>query len=353
MPHLFKLALLGALWFSTLALGAKPVASSSDGLITSKTKYSLWTTVGLKSAMVHVDTVEGRVTLHGRVPTTAQRALAAKTALKVSGVRSVANLLKVVPETNQVFPVRTDEELSKEASLALSTNPQLQGSGIRVRSVDRGVVLLTGDSRSYEETLRALATVDRLPGVRRIASEISAPSNDDEDDRFTFVGPAQAPAMTAQAPAKNSSFTDGWISAEVKARLMMAEQIPSGEINVDSDNGRVTLFGIVPTADVKAAAESEAKAVNGVTQVDNELQVVATAAKKAVDAKDTDISRDLALAFKDHSEYRSLSSSVKNGTVRLTGTVPSGWDRLKALRATRRIAGVRGIENDLKLVAMP
>jgi len=86
-----------------------------------------------------------------------------------------------------------------------------------------------------------------------------------------------------------------------------------------------------------------------VRQVDNELEVVSSASKQRVDARDADITRDLALTFKGHPEFKDLSSSVKNGTVRLTGTVPSGWDQLEALRVSRHVTGVRAVEDDLKL----
>jgi osmotically-inducible protein OsmY len=41
---------------------------------------------------------------------------------------------------------------------------------------------------------------------------------------------------------------------------------------------------------------------------------------------------------------------VKNGTVRLTGTVSSGWDEVSAVRVTRQVAGVRAVEDQLKIV---
>ena len=48
----------------------------------------------------------------------------------------------------------------------------------------------------------------------------------------------------------------------------------------------MTLFGIVPTQDAKAAAADDARKVSGVTRVVNELQVVASAKQAAVKVRD-------------------------------------------------------------------
>ena len=139
------------------------------------------------------------------------------------------------------------------------------------------------------------------------------------------------------------------ISVAVKLRLLTAAQLPSTEISVDTEDNVVTLFGLVPTADLKNAAAAEAARVAGVARVQNQLQVVATSQKKAVDAKDDDIARDLALAYKDRPEYKGITTSVKNGAVQLTGTISSKWDEIAAVRLAHHVPGVRTIDDRLKL----
>jgi len=56
----------------TLA-GAAGAAQQPDAWVTTKVKMSLLTTDGVSATNVHVDTIEGRVTLHGSVPTEARR----------------------------------------------------------------------------------------------------------------------------------------------------------------------------------------------------------------------------------------------------------------------------------------
>ena len=113
--------------------------------------------------------------------------------------------------------------------------------------------------------------------------------------------------------------------------------------------GVVLLFGIVPTAAVKTAASAEARKVKGVVRVDDQLEVVATAQKKLVDAKDADITRDLALAAKDRTDFKTVTTLVKNGVVRISGTVGTGWDEVNVVRVVRMVPGVRGVEDQLKI----
>jgi len=341
MHSILKAALVGVSLFVTSALAA-PAASSPDAFITAKAKLSLWTTAGVRSTTVRVDTTDGRVTLSGKVPTVQQRAIAEKTAAGIDGVRSVNNLIQVVAVRDEAKTARADRDIKEGAEKQLKADGALKDSSITVKSVDKGVVMLTGQARTYSDHLRAIALVDRIAGVQRIASEVKSPTDYGNDERIVFVG------ADGKLPA-HSAARDTRITMDVKMRLLTAAQIPSGEISVDTDDNVVTLFGIVPTNDIKNSAAREAAKVNGVQQVDDQLEVVASAAKKSVDAKDGDISRDLALAFKDLPAQKHVTSTVKNGTVRLTGDVPTAWDQLHALRIARAVDGVRGVESALKV----
>jgi hyperosmotically inducible periplasmic protein len=332
-----------ALGVSLLAMPA--LAATPDGLITSKTKLSLWTTDGIRSSAVHVDTTDGVVTLYGKVPTSEQKAVAEKTTREIAGVRGVNSLLQVVPEAQEKGVARSDKDTKAMAEKALKAEPALKDSTITVKSVDKGVVLLTGEARSLSDHLWAVVVTDRIPGVRRVVSEVKGPERFGSEERVTFLG-----QRSALAPAeKRSSASDMRTSAEVKLRLLTTSEVPSSEISVDTDDGVVILFGIVPTAEVKKVAGVEAAKVASVTRVQNQLEVVPSSQKKVVEAKDADITRDLVLAFKDHADLKSVDTSVKNGVVRLTGTVESAWDEMAAVRVTRQVPGVKGVEDQLKV----
>lgn len=346
MHFLRRASLVGAVAFS-LSSFAAPANSTPDGFVTSKAKLALWTTAGLRSTDVHVDTTNGVVTLHGKVPSADQRALAEKTAAGIEGARSVKNLLQVVPASDEKAVARSDKEINDAAGTALKNDAALKDSKISIKSVDKGVVLLTGSANSYGDHLHAIAVVDRVPGVRRIATEVTTPKDYVADERVTFLA-TDAKADAKKTETRNGA-NDSRITMAVKLRLLTASQVPSTEISVDTEDAVVTLFGIVPTADVKNAAAQEAAKVDGVKRVDNQLEVVASANKKIVEAKDDAIKKDLEAAFKDRPEQKNVTTDVKNGTVRLSGKVPSGWARIDTLRVARSVAGVRGIDDQLKV----
>jgi hyperosmotically inducible periplasmic protein len=66
---------------------------------------------------------------------------------------------------------------------------------------------------------------------------------------------------------------DAAITADVKARLIAEPGIRSLSINVDTNNGNVTLKGDVKTAAQRSTAGSIARKVEGVTSVRNDLTV--------------------------------------------------------------------------------
>ena len=68
-----------------------------DAWITTKTKIALLTTDGFSVSGANVDTINGNVTIHGKVATNADRTKAERTVRKVPGVKTVNNLLQAVP----------------------------------------------------------------------------------------------------------------------------------------------------------------------------------------------------------------------------------------------------------------
>jgi hypothetical protein len=69
------------------ALAAPAPAATPDAWITTKTKLSLLTTEGVSGTAIYVDTILGKVTLHGKVRTAEEKAKAESIAKKIDGVR--------------------------------------------------------------------------------------------------------------------------------------------------------------------------------------------------------------------------------------------------------------------------
>jgi osmotically-inducible protein OsmY len=68
---------------------------------------------------------------------------------------------------------------------------------------------------------------------------------------------------------------DGWLWTKIRYELAAADDLRDSTINVDVDNGVVTLRGTVASPAQKAKAVATAKAVAGVKSVKDELKVSA------------------------------------------------------------------------------
>src|SRR5262245_5706558 len=91
----------------------------SDGWITSEVKIALFTTQGLTATDVSVDTLDGRVSLYGKVPTNADKQRAEDEAKQVKGVTSVRNILQVVPPERGAIVEANDATLRAALEAAL------------------------------------------------------------------------------------------------------------------------------------------------------------------------------------------------------------------------------------------
>src|SRR5258705_5398680 len=282
----------------------------TDPWITMKVKISLLTSDGVPATAVNVDPVDGRVTLHGIVATDTEKARAEQVARSVEGVRTVNNLLQVVPSSRKEAVKVADDDLQKNVEAVLSRDAALSDSSVKVASVHDGVVLLSGTAKTLSAHRRALADARAVPGVKRVSTEIQSPDRLG-DAEISTKGP-----MAKDGSMKSAAY-DAWITTDAKARLLATADVPALEGSVDSNRGVVTLFGSVPTETAKRAAELEVKKIDGVKAVQNELQIVPKSMAKAVEAKDDDIRKDVDSRLEARAELKdaSIDTQVEKGVV--------------------------------------
>lgn len=103
--------------------------------------------------------------------------------------------------------------------------------------------------------------------VDQMASEAKA-----KIDSSTATGEATARQSAADA---KSTIDDASLTASVSAGLAKDPDLSAIKIDVDTKGGVVTLNGPAPTAAAKSRAEEIAKSVQGVSSVDNRLEVKA------------------------------------------------------------------------------
>jgi osmotically-inducible protein OsmY len=142
--------------------------------------------------------------------------------------------------------------------------------------------------------------------------------------------------------------SDSEIERDVKDELTWDPDLYATDIAVSVKNGVVTLTGFAKSFSDKYEAEAAAKRVAGVVAVANDIEVRIP----SVDARpDPEIARDAASAIKSQLPISSekIKAIVKNGWITLEGEVEWQYQRFTAENAVRRIKGVRGVINTIKL----
>jgi len=84
--------------------------------------------------------------------------------------------------------------------------------------------------------------------------------------------------------------------------------------------------------------------------VKNDLQVVAPAARKAVDASDSDIAKAVGTRLAKDAQLKKVGVRTDAGVVTLTGQVPTIGVSAKASEMARGVPGVKSVKNQLAFV---
>jgi hypothetical protein len=105
----------------TLLVAVGAYAAMSDPWITTKAKIALFTAEGIHGSEINVDTVNGQVTLHGKVESAAEKTKAETVVRDIEGVTNVRNLLQVV-STKQGTKSRHRTKRSGRTSSRRSTS---------------------------------------------------------------------------------------------------------------------------------------------------------------------------------------------------------------------------------------
>ena len=138
----------------------------------------------------------------------------------------------------------------------------------------------------------------------------------------------------ALATPAGAATPDPWITSATKMYLLTGSQTPAIGLNMDTREGVVRLFWIVPSQESKAAA-IDVRKISGGQRMENEGEIL-----------DEEVGREVKKAFTGPA-FKDIIVEVKNGVVRLTGTIPSWAWRLEAVAVARAIPGVRAVEDDL------
>jgi osmotically-inducible protein OsmY len=341
------LGVLAIFLFVVILLTASAhAAQRPDAWITAKVKLALLTAPEIGAMGIDVDTDGGKVTLHGTVASESESGAAEQIARDVAGVTDVRNLLAVVPEPARPALRGADAAVRERVEGALRAAAALRQSSVHVKSVNDGVVVLAGRAESLGAHLAAVEVARSVDGVRGVASEIESPDAVSDAD----IWRAGKPAATGTSAALSAAAADAWTGADVKTRLF-ASEAPATAVDVDAEDGVVTLFGIVPTEDEKQAAEAAAAGALGVRRVDNALEVVSGNVRGEVERRDRSLERAVSVRFAEHPDLagQPISVAVRNGVARISGRVARPEDGLLALELGRGTPGIRSVLDDLEV----
>jgi osmotically-inducible protein OsmY len=219
----------------------------------------------------------------------------------------------------------TTTNLQQTVMEALADNPIVHADEIAVHVLDSaGDIVLRGTVGSPVQRAEAVRVAAGAPGVRHV--------DDGLDVRVMGI----------------DGRTDADTQAAVLDALIADPEVHAEDVEVDVDDGAVTLRGLVEVAAQRDRAERVVMAVPGVASVDNRLRVWLTVSADDVAARVTDaIGRD-AIVGTD-----AITIAVDNNDVTLTGTVGSAEHRDAALRAAEGAPGVAAVRDALTVRDAP
>lgn len=194
------------------------------------------------AAAIGVSVDGGVVTLRGDVGSYAARSAAERVALRVYGVKAIANDLTVQLVTG--FE-RNDTDIAHAAVTALAWNAVIPQDRVTL-TVSNGWLTLTGILDWQYQKEAAARTVRDLTGVKGVTNSITV-----------------KPHVQA-----------GDVQAKIEAAFKRSAEIDARRVSVTTRDGKVTLDGHVRSWAERQEAERVAWAAPGVSQVDDRITVV-------------------------------------------------------------------------------
>jgi len=165
------------------------------------------------------------------------------------------------------------------------------------------------------------------------------------------MGTMAACTPTRTTKSAGEQIDDSTLTAKVKTALARDSATSVYRIDVETFRGDVQLNGFVNSAEAKTEAGRIAKAVDGVKSVSNNLKVGEgeRSAGTAVDDSVITAKVKTALTTDPTVAAHQVNVETRGGVVQLAGFVDTSDQKQKASELTRRVAGVKQVDNQLEV----
>jgi osmotically-inducible protein OsmY len=158
--------------------------------------------------------------------------------------------------------------------------------------------------------------------------------------------------------ASKAPVSDSWITTKIEAQYFADADVKGRHIDVTTTNGAVMLDGRVDSERVRQRAVEIAQKTDGVSSVDDSLEVGPAPAPSGTSGITEQVSRGW-ITTKIQAQYfadpdvkgRDIDVTTANGVVMLDGTVDNEMARQKAVEIARKTDGVRDVEDRLRIEA--
>lgn len=369
--------------------GYETEEARTDSGITTAVQSSYYSDDSVRGQNIDVSTANGVVTLRGTVADDTSRQQAETIARGVDGVTRVENQLRVESAAAQTAEAERQPAeaadpddgrvnagwLTTRIQAQYFTTTDVRGRNIDVTSNSDGVVTLRGDVENEEERRRAIQIAQNTDGATRV------------EDHLRITGPVATTGETDEAARDReeearTTQPDGWVTTKIQAKYFMDGDVRGREINVDTNNGVVTLRGEVGNEAERRQAVAIARNTDGVRDVQDQLTLDPSLEREGERAADTtdraagtarDVGDRTAATARDAGERvedgwittkiqasyflntdirgRDINVDTKNGVVTLNGIVRTEAEKTEAEQIARETDGVGRVVNNLKVVS--
>jgi osmotically-inducible protein OsmY len=215
--------------------------------------------------------------------------------------------------------MRSDAELQKAVQDELVFEPSVTATDIGV-TAKNGVVALVGTVKSYAEKWAAERAAERVSGLRALARDLKV----------------KLPTDWRR--------TDEEIAAAALAALKWDVQVPDDRIDLEVEDGVVTLTGDVDWNYQREAAERDVQRLTGVVAVSNLIAILPAATPIEIRSK-----IESALQRSACRDARRITVQAHGDVVVLSGEVHSWAERADAERAAWNAPGVQFVDDRIRV----